>query len=73
MDGVDGQIIGQMWPYVGQLAKTKLKTVVEPDISAKLPSLARPFRFKKIDVGTQVTTGNSATAMLPCGLGSVVE
>ena len=50
-----GQIIKQMWPYIGKFVKTLMKTTIEPVINEKLPSLMTPFEFQTVDVGSIVS------------------
>ena len=50
-----GQIIKQMWPYIGKFVKTLMKTTIEPVINEKLPSLMTPFEFQTVDFGSIVS------------------
>jgi len=52
---VNGQIIKQMWPYIGKFVKTLLKTTIEPHINQNLPSVMMPFQFQTVDVGSIVS------------------
>jgi len=51
----NSQILQQMWPYIGSVVKTILKTNVEPVVTNALPSQLTPFRFQTVDLGLAVS------------------
>jgi len=44
-----------MWPFIGNVVKTILKTNVEPHVSTALPSSLTPFQFQTVDLGSVVS------------------
>jgi len=66
---VNGQIITQMWPYIGKLVAETLKKDVEPDINQYLhqsviSSFATPFQFQTTDIGSVVSHSSNCSVFL---------
>ncbi|CAH1773795.1 unnamed protein product [Owenia fusiformis] len=44
-------IIGQLWPFIGDYVKKILVETVQPQVKANLPSALKSFAFETIDLG----------------------
>jgi Ca2+-dependent lipid-binding protein len=54
------KVIQQLWPYIGEYAKTFMIEFIEPQVRAQMPSPFKSFKFTHIDMGD-----------LPCRVGGL--